>query len=871
MKRTLFILMAFLAISTAQAASLLPVPKQQFCDANGEPLASGTLTFYSPGTTDLKTVYTDSTGVTPASNPLTLDSAGRAEVWLSGFYDVLLKDSDGVTVWTVENVSSMGSTSIALSEWVPQDGPFTYISGTQFTLSGDDTSTYQVGRRIQATVAAGTITGTVTASAYSAPTTTVLCYWDTGSLDAGLSAVSVGLLSVSPTSIPSQVLQGYINAAGYGATQDSTTINAALTAIGSDPQTLLLGPGAWTISANVTFPANVTLQLQHGAILSNAADTVTFNGPLAGGPTQIVSGAGTFAWNCGQPFYFEYFGAVGDGSTEDTTAMQAALDISGTKVVTGLTGRTYVTDGLTIPSNTTLQAPPGGATIKLKANGDDNLLINSTPAAGNSGIHITGPWILDGNGSNQTGTAGDWNGIRLVNVSNCDIDGIEVKDVRTDGIKISNSHGVGIRNCYVHDSGETRASGGNNIKVEGLSTAGGGTECYDIDVSHNRVSGSQLQNNIFVIGEDSTYYPHHVNVNDNIIWDADDLEIEISIFSKFCKANNNTCTAANDGILLRGCQYCQANNNVLDGTMGGGITVWGSGGLTPAYNTVSGNIIEGALNDTTNGGGIKLTIAPQTTVSGNQVENCYRGIMVISSDDCVINGNQSDANDVYGILIQESSNCVVSANRCKNNGQSPGAIGNYAGITLSISSSECTKNIVTGNQCFDDQGSATQKYGIYLYAATDTILRDNSCYGNTDADLYDNYAAYTMVDGNIVFAAAPTTGTWQEGRVLPHATPAGASSPGWVCTESGTFSAATDATGDTDGSTAVITGMTDTSDFYVGQYVSVSAGFPSTGPYMIKAKTSTTMTLDTASDSSQSNITVDTPNPEFKAQADLGA
>ena len=87
---------------------------------------------------------------------------------------------------------------------------------------------------------------------------------------------------------------------------------------------------------------------------------------------------------------------------------------------------------------------------------------------------------------------------------------------------------------------------------------------------------------------------------------------------------------------------------------------------------------------------------------------------------------------------------------------------------------------------------------------------------------------------------------------------------GWVCTGSGTFSAATDATGDTDGSTAVITGMTDTSDFAVGEFVTVSAGFAA-GPIEILAITSTTMTLASNSTSSQTNVTVATVDPVFKA------
>ena len=79
----------------------------------------------------------------------------------------------------------------------------------------------------------------------------------------------------------------------------------------------------------------------------------------------------------------------------------------------------------------------------------------------------------------------------------------------------------------------------------------------------------------------------------------------------------------------------------------------------------------------------------------------------------------------------------------------------------------------------------------------------------------------------------------------------------WKKSKASRDALATDATGDPDGSTAVIPGMTDTSDFDVGDAVTVSAGFPSTtDDYKILAKTSTSLTLDTNSTSAQTNVTV---------------
>lgn len=83
---------------------------QQFTDA-GDPLASGRLYTYSPGTTTKKTAYTESTGSTAhtytsdgaGGEYIALDSRGEipAPLFLtSGGYDLCLKTSAGVTVWT---------------------------------------------------------------------------------------------------------------------------------------------------------------------------------------------------------------------------------------------------------------------------------------------------------------------------------------------------------------------------------------------------------------------------------------------------------------------------------------------------------------------------------------------------------------------------------------------------------------------------------------------------------------------------------------------------------------------------------------------------------------------------------------------------
>ena len=95
--------------------SLAPTPKLQFFDANGDPLVGGLLYTYEAGSTTPLVTYTDSTGVSANTNPITLDSRGEANVWLGAdSYKLALYTSAGVLIWTVDNIRIIGVAVTAL-------------------------------------------------------------------------------------------------------------------------------------------------------------------------------------------------------------------------------------------------------------------------------------------------------------------------------------------------------------------------------------------------------------------------------------------------------------------------------------------------------------------------------------------------------------------------------------------------------------------------------------------------------------------------------------------------------------------------------------------------------------------------------------
>lgn len=86
------------------SASLGPFPFFVAFDDDGNPLNGGKLYTYAHGGLTPLATYTDSTGGTENTNPVVLDAAGRADVWFGpNAYDLVLTDSAGVTIKTVDN------------------------------------------------------------------------------------------------------------------------------------------------------------------------------------------------------------------------------------------------------------------------------------------------------------------------------------------------------------------------------------------------------------------------------------------------------------------------------------------------------------------------------------------------------------------------------------------------------------------------------------------------------------------------------------------------------------------------------------------------------------------------------------------------
>lgn len=194
------------------------------------------------------------------------------------------------------------------------------------------------------------------------------------------------------------------------------TITAAISGINGASRSLYIEPGAWAIDDNLTIPSTIHLIIDNGAILTIASGkTLTINGPFDAGIYQVFSGAGSVSFGAGhvKEVYPQWWGAVGDDSTDNAVAFQSAIDALQGAIVEVPSGIYRLGSMITNDNSvliegagrtTVLRITHSGAGIKLTndaeadydeltVNGLRNLIIDSTdetyPYTASSGILIT--------------------------------------------------------------------------------------------------------------------------------------------------------------------------------------------------------------------------------------------------------------------------------------------------------------------------------------------------------------------------------------------------------------------------------------------------------------------------------------------------
>ena len=104
--------------------------------ASGVTLSGGKVYFYTPGTTSLKTVYSDR-NKTIAANPFTLDSNGQARLYGDGLYDIQVKNSTlsvSLPLWEDVQLTDGSENLTWITEYTSLENAVSIIGSTKTTL-----------------------------------------------------------------------------------------------------------------------------------------------------------------------------------------------------------------------------------------------------------------------------------------------------------------------------------------------------------------------------------------------------------------------------------------------------------------------------------------------------------------------------------------------------------------------------------------------------------------------------------------------------------------------------------------------------------------------------------------------------------------
>jgi parallel beta-helix repeat protein len=287
------------------------------------------------------------------------------------------------------------------------------------------------------------------------------------------------------------------------------------------------------------------------------------------------------------------YGAVGDGSTDDTAAIQAALNAATAtqpaQSVLFPPGRTYrVRDQLTVRGLNDAVISGQGATLALVAptGGDENGGTFVMKLVDCHGFRVTGLSIVD------TDRTKVFCGLSAATSSSGVIDGVTVRDVRWTGLGVFDlnaprtSSDITITNCIV--------TGTRN----GISTNGADVRIIGNHVGMYWPSTSEAAAKDGVWSEPSDYY---------------------------------------DGIMvLEGSDRTTVMGNTVTECGQGGIFTQACTNLVVSGNTVRGNQLRGIEV----GGQLVNTVAVGVTVTGNTVIDCKGQINVIKAQDVTVVGNR---------------------------------------------------------------------------------------------------------------------------------------------------------------------------------------------------------------------------------------
>lgn len=497
-------------------------------------------------------------------------------------------------------------------------------------------------------------------------------------------------------------------AKGDGASDDSASIKAAIT---SGSKMILFPSGNYKVSSFIGISPDVDCIFEKGAILQpDNGVTITFMKSPTAGLYKIFSGTGLVNFGIGTTVYPEWWGAVGDGVTDDRLAFLNCLNSIGT-----------IGGGNSIPDNSTKYLYNSKGTVELQAkiyrlssfvSIDKSYVSIVGKGTGYTRLNFDGSYcdgiVITGSNSTQvrypviksmtiahTGTAITGTGITLINTSNAQVEDVQFSDFKT-GVYMNTATNSSLyKDIVTVSSGKANAIGfhaeNSNISsvwshcTVDMSGCNGSTMGFWITgalVSDNTIEFPQISSCSYGIYMDASavtpigksYYA----CNNQIINPVIDQFTAQAIFLRGFVENSSI--TINGGWLNPAPVYKETDAIYLDKCRGVTIsntqimsdTNWAYSYGIKALNNSSNIIVTGCLF-TAEVRSVYFLDVSSSIVNGNtfksknsylnDAQRAYQIIYLQNSSKCTINNNILEGNADYGIYIDNNvTNTTVTSN-----------------------------------------------------------------------------------------------------------------------------------------------------------------------------------------------------------------
>lgn len=348
------------------------------------------------------------------------------------------------------------------------------------------------------------------------------------------------------------------------------------------------------------------------------------------------------------------YGAVGNGTTNDTAAVLLAVADSAGKVLVWPAG-TYIINNNTVePASNSAWFVTPSATIR---NVSTSVQYNMFPCIG-----VTN-WSLYGGGTLRGHVANDAteNGYILSISEDCD-------NIKIDNINFVNA----MADCiYIG----TAATAPTNIWISNITVTGARRNGLSITAGDNiRIINSVFQD---------TYNPDHVTISSGLDIEPDGVQVVSNVGISGCSFLNNY----GGGITVYGAGGLgaeQVRNILIDNNTFNNNCIYGlsvSSTLKASFElseTFNASVTNNSISGLNNRGGIYSDINRETVIQNNDITGeastattpqdiaFLSGLVVNSCVSMVISNNSVKTANYHGLYLYQSINCILSTNVVDN-------------------------------------------------------------------------------------------------------------------------------------------------------------------------------------------------------------